>query len=76
MNEEQFQSINKKLDVLIGSLATYLTKDQTLQERVELLDSLGLRQKEIAKALGKSERNISVNLLRIRKQKRSRKKAR
>jgi transcriptional regulator len=73
MDEKQFQSINKKLDVLIGLLAMNLTKDKTLQERVELLNSLGLGQKEIAKSLGKSERNISTNLLRIRKQQRNKK---
>ena len=69
MDEKQFQSINKKLDVLIGLLAMSLTKDKTLQEQVELLDSLGLGQKEIAIALGKHEKNIGTSLHRIRKQK-------
>ena len=69
MDSQQFQSIEKKLDVIIGLLTLNFTKDKTLQEQVELLDSLGLKQKQIATILGKSERNISVNLLRIRKQK-------
>ena len=69
MDSTQFDILNKKMDVLIGLLTHSITKDQTVQEKVKLLDSLGLKQKQIANILGKTERNISVNLLRIRKPK-------
>lgn len=69
MDSTQFDILNKKMDVLIGLLTHNITKDQTVQEKVKLLDSLGLKQKQIANILGKTERNISVNLQRIRKSK-------
>jgi len=70
MDSTQFNILDKKMDILIGLLAQSVTKGQTLQDRVKLLDSLGMRQKDIAKILDKTEKNISTNLLRIRKQKR------
>lgn len=71
MDSNQFSILDRKLNTIIGLLTLNYTKDQTLQDRVQLLDLFGLKQKEIATILGKSERNISVNLLRIRKQKKS-----
>ena len=70
MDSTQFNILDKKMDILIGLLTQSITKGQTLQDRVKLLDSLGMRQKDIAKFLDKTEKNISTNLLRIRKQKR------
>jgi len=67
MDSTQFGILDKKMDVLIGLLTHSITKDQTVQEKVKLLDSLGLKQ--IANILGKTEGNISVNLQRIRKEK-------
>lgn len=70
MDPTQFGILDKKMDVLIGLLTHSITKDQTVQEKVKLLDSLGLKQKQIANILGKTEGNISVNLQRIRKRRR------
>ena len=68
MDSTQFNILDKKMDVLIGLLAQSVLKDQILQDQVKLLDSLGMRPKDIAKILGKTEVNINTNLLRIRKQ--------
>ena len=69
MNDEQISILNNKIDVIIGLLTLNFTKDKTLKDRVELLDSLGLKEGQIAKCLGKSKGNISKNLDRIRKEK-------
>jgi len=67
MDPEQFSQLDKKLNVLIGLLAINLTQDKTLQERVELLYSLGLEPTTIAKILGKTRNNIDQILHRVRK---------
>ena len=67
MDIEQFSILDKKMDVLIGLLTLNLTKDKTLQERVELLHSLGLGPTQIAKVLGKTKNNIDQVLHNIRK---------
>lgn len=74
MDNEQFTTISKKLDILIGLLTMNLTKDKTLQQQVELLNSLGLKPSQIATSLGKSQGNISKNLDRIKKKNKKEKK--
>lgn len=67
MDSAQFAILDKKIDVLIGLLTIQLTKGQTLQDRVELLFSLGLKPAQIAKVLGKSVENIAKAIVRIKK---------
>jgi len=69
MENKQFDSISKKLDVLIGLLTMNITEGKTLLERVELLKSLGLTQGEIAGALGKTTVNIKSALRDVRRKK-------
>ena len=67
MDVNQFKILDKKIDVLIGLLTLDITRGKTLQERVELLHSLGLGPTQIAKILGKSKNNIDVTLHEVRK---------
>ena len=67
MDDTQFTIFDKKIDVLIGLLTLNLTKGKTLQDRVELLHSLGLGPSEMAKILGKTAINIRNALHEIRK---------
>ena len=67
MDAKQFSQLDKKMDILIGLLTLNLTKGETLQERVELLYSLGLGPTEIAKILGKTRNNIDNALHELRK---------
>lgn len=67
MDKKQFSVLEKKIDVLIGLLTLNITKNKTLQEKVELLHSLGLGPTQIAKILGKTKNNIDNALHEIRK---------
>jgi len=67
MDINQFSILDKKMDVLIGLLTLDLTKGQTLQDRAELLNSLGLTSSQIARALGKTPNNIDQALHKARK---------
>ena len=67
MDINQFAILDKKIDVLIGLLTLDITRGKTLQERVELLNSLGLGPTQIAKILGKSKNNIDNALHKVRK---------
>ena len=67
MDPNQFTILDKKIDVLIALLTLDVTKGKTLQERVELLHSLGLGPTQIAKILGKTKNNIDNALHEVRK---------
>jgi len=67
METDQFVILDKKIDVLIGLLTLDVTRGKTLQERVELLHSLGLGPTQIAKILGKTKNNVDNALHEIRK---------
>ena len=69
MDPNQFSILDKKIDVLIGLLTLDITRGKTLQERVELLHSLGLGPTQIAKILGKTKNNIDQALHQTRKKK-------
>ena len=67
MDVNQFAILDKKIDVLIGLLTLDITRGKTLQERVELLHSLGLGPTQIAKILGKTKNNVDNALHEVRK---------
>ncbi|MGI0072606.1 MAG: hypothetical protein ACREA3_02195 [Nitrosotalea sp.] len=69
MDKKELEVLQKKIDVLIGLLTLNLTKGQTLQERVELLYSLGLSSTQIYKILGKPEGSITKCIQRMKKEK-------
>jgi DNA-binding CsgD family transcriptional regulator len=68
MDEKQFAAIEEKLDKITRLLAHQAVKDLSKeQDKIDLLDRLGLRSGEIAKYLGKSTQNVSTVLGNIRK---------
>ena len=69
MNEEQFETIVRKMDALTKLLAFNIVKDKTVNEQVDILTKTGLRAAEIADVLGKTENQVYVtqNLLRKKK---------
>ena len=73
MDVGQFAILDKKIDVLIGLLTLDITRGKTLQERAELLNSLGLGPTQITKILGKSKNNIDNALHKVRKKRKVKK---
>ena len=68
MDEKQFEALEERLDKIARFLAHIAVKDlSTEQDKIDLLDRLGLRTGEIAKYLGKSTQNVSTVLGNIRK---------
>jgi DNA-binding NarL/FixJ family response regulator len=68
MEEKQFEALEERLDKITRLLAHSAVKDlQSEQEKVDLLDRLGLRTSEIARYLGKSSQNVSTVLGNLRK---------
>lgn len=56
-----------KLDILIRLTAYNIVKGMEFQDQVAQLSKIGLKPKEIASVLGKTENNVNVTLSRIRK---------
>lgn len=71
MNDKQFSSIDGKLDLIVSLLTLNLTSDMSVQQRVELLASFGLKSTQIAKILGKSKGHIDKSINQVRKKKKS-----
>lgn len=58
----------KKLDTLIKLVAAIVVKDKTFKEQVELLSSLDMQPKEIARLLGTTGNYVRVTLSKLKKQ--------
>ena len=71
MDNNQFSSIERKLDLIISLLTLNLTAKKSVQEKVELLASLGIKSTQIAKILGKSKGNVDKVMGRMRKKEKS-----
>jgi len=71
MDNNQFSSIERKLDLIISLLTLNLTTKKSVQEKVELLASLGIKSTQIAKILGKSKGNVDKVMGRMRKKEKS-----
>jgi len=67
MNEDQFEKLIERIDVLIKLTALNVLKDKSAKEKVEILSGLGLRPFEIARVIEKSRNYVDVILHRIRK---------
>jgi len=66
--DELLNEISGKLDKILRLITIDVTKGiQKVQDKIELLDSLGFRPYEIARFLNKSQDNINVQLGNIRK---------
>ena len=61
------EEILTKLDVLVKLTAAQVVNGKSFQEQVRLLNSVGLKPKEIADILGKSPNHISVALNYLKK---------
>lgn len=68
MNDDQFQIMDSKIDVIIKLLAIGATKDKSLKEQVAILSSAGLQPKQIGAMLGKTSHHISVIIHDLKKE--------
>jgi len=68
MNDDQFEKLIGKMDILIKLTALNSLGDKKLKEKVQILYGLGLQPKEIARVLEKSRNNIYVTLHNIKKE--------
>jgi len=64
MENELLENINRNLEIIIGLLLRSLPgSDATsLRDRILTLTAMGMRPKEIARTLGKSENHVNKEL--------------
>ena len=69
MPSELIENINTNLEVVIGLLIRMLSdsNDAQVRDRVLMLKGMGMRPKDIAKALATSPNNVNVVLSQSRK---------
>ena len=69
MASELIENINTNLEVVIGLLIRMLpdSNDAQVRDRVLMLTGMGMRPKDIAKALATSPNNVNVVLSQSRK---------
>lgn len=68
VDENQFQILSGKMDIIIKLLALNTVKGKELKGQVGLLSSSGFQPKDIADILGKKSSHIRVILHRLRKE--------
>jgi len=69
MDENQFDTLIKKLDSITNLLAFSLVKDKSVNEQIETLTKSGLKVSEIASILDKTENQVYVTQTNLRKKK-------
>jgi hypothetical protein len=67
MDNKQFETLMKKMDSLEKLLAFNIIKDKTVTEQVDILTKAGLRAKDIAEILNKTENQVYVTQSTLRK---------
>lgn len=67
MDNKQFEMLMKKMDSLEKLLAFNIVKDKNVTEQVDILTKAGLRAKDIAEILNKTENQIYVTQSTLRK---------
>ncbi len=70
MQEKLIKSINRKLEVIVALLLELRLQEpevHTLRERIETLNDLGLKPREIADILGRSNIYVNKELSKLRK---------
>jgi len=67
MNEEQFEKLISKIDILIKINASVILNKKSLKEQVLFLNSIGLSLTEIASMVGKKPTDIGQYLYRKKK---------
>lgn len=68
MNNEQFEKLIGKIDVLIKLTALSILKDKSIKDKVKILYGLGLKPIEIARVIDRSKNQVYVTLYEIRKE--------
>jgi len=74
MENQQFEAINKKLEVMIAILLKLLNKngrELSLREQIALLDDLGVRPVDIARILGRDPRYVNKEIVFLKKSKKA-----
>jgi DNA-binding MarR family transcriptional regulator len=71
MDDKQFAILVNKLETMSRLLALNVVSKKKSIEQVAILSSAGFMPKEIADMLGKTSHNVSVQLDRIKKRKKS-----
>lgn len=70
MEKEILESVNKRLGVLINIFLRNTDRGTLkVRDQVEILNDLGLKPKEIAEILGKSQSYVGKELVSIRRNK-------
>lgn len=67
MNDDQFNIISEKLDLITKALLLNLTKDLDFKQRVLELSKLGLKEAEIVKILAENRGRVHMTLMRQKK---------
>jgi DNA-binding CsgD family transcriptional regulator len=67
MTNDQFNSISRKLDILVKLSALSFLTDKTQQERIKMLSGIGFQPKEIADICGTTANTVRVALSTMRK---------
>ncbi|MDD3285174.1 MAG: hypothetical protein PHG95_00835 [Patescibacteria group bacterium] len=67
MEKENFDSISKKLSVLVSLLISNNDGYKTTKERIEYLKKFNLSNVEIAEILNTSKNTVEVNLTNLKK---------
>ena len=67
MDEKQFNQIVSKLDGLTKLLAFNIVKDKNVTEQIDILTKAGLKVKDIAEILDRTENQIYVTQSGLRK---------
>jgi len=68
MDDDQFQQLIEKMDILIKLTALNSLGDKDPKEKVRILSGLGLRPIEIARIIEKTQNYVNVTLHRLRKE--------
>lgn len=68
MNNDQFEKLIGKIDVLIKLTALNILKDKSIKDKVKILYGLGLKPIEIARVIDRSKNQVYVTLHEIRKE--------
>lgn len=67
MDKDQFNSVDKKLDLVVNLLAAQMIQGKDYRQQLEILDAVGMKTKVIALLTGKTENNVKVTLHLIKK---------
>jgi DNA-directed RNA polymerase specialized sigma24 family protein len=67
LDEDRWNALNRKLDLMSRLLALNLLQGKNLTQQIMTLSSIGLEPKEIAQLLGKDPHVVSQTLYRTKK---------